>query len=103
MLRGPFRNLHSTSGEPLVAVDDGGPTPIIMSNEGVRQGDVLGPLLFCIALKPVLDALNAAVRKQFGARAESLGVYAYMDDIALTVPTGVCSFCSPNPASLLIR
>ena len=43
----------------------------IGSAEGGQQGDPMGPLLFCLALQPVLDLLDCPLR------------IAYMDDITL--------------------
>jgi hypothetical protein len=47
----------------------------ISSTEGVRQGCVLGPLLFCVG---IAEALRK-IRLQFPA----VGVFAFMDDISL--------------------
>ena len=44
---------------------------IIWSEEGVQQGDPLGPILFCLAIHPILLSLSATLR------------VGYMDDITL--------------------
>ena len=44
---------------------------IIWSEEGVQQGDSLGPILFCLAIHPILLSLSATLR------------VGYMDDITL--------------------
>ncbi len=55
----------------------GGPTElkfgdhIICSEEGAQQGDPLGPLLFCLAVHPLLTSLRSDLR------------VAYMDDVTL--------------------
>ena len=48
----------------------------IDSANGVRQGDPLSSLLFCLYVKPAIDALVADVH--FGSR---INVYAYVDDV----------------------
>ena len=54
---------------------------MIQSTEGVRQGDVLGPLLFCIALKSAIDEAIAELQKEMPDN--NVRVFAYMDDITL--------------------
>ena len=51
-------------------------THFVDSANGVRQGDPLSSLLFCLYLKPAIDALVAD--PQFGSR---ISVYAYIDDV----------------------
>ena len=48
----------------------------IESANGLRQGDPLSTLLFCLYLKPAIDAL--ASDPAFGARIQ---IYAYVDDV----------------------
>ena len=48
----------------------------IASANGVRQGDPLSSLLFCLYLKPAIDALVA--NADYGTR---ITVYAYVDDV----------------------
>ena len=47
----------------------------LLSTEGTRQGDVLGPALFALALQPCLVALHL--------RFPDVGIYAFMDDVTL--------------------
>ena len=54
------------------------PSSCLVSREGVKQGDPLAPLMFCLAVKPVLDGLQLIARNQ-GAG----GVVAFMDDITI--------------------
>ena len=65
------------SSSQLRCFDKAGKTACeIVSEEGVRQGSVLGPLLFSIALDPVLRHLSTEGRQHA----------AYLDDIAVVLP-----------------
>lgn len=44
---------------------------IVMSAEGVQQGDPLGPLLFCLTIHPLIASLSSSLR------------IAYLDDVTL--------------------
>ena len=44
---------------------------LIESQEGVQQGDPIGPLLFCLTIQPLLNALNSSLK------------VGYLDDITL--------------------
>ncbi|KAL0219785.1 hypothetical protein P9112_005438 [Eukaryota sp. TZLM1-RC] len=48
---------------------------ILSSSSGVKQGDPLGPLLFCLAIHPIL----MQIQEMF----PSLKMTAYMDDVVL--------------------
>jgi hypothetical protein len=48
---------------------------VILSQEGVQQGDPLGPLLFCLAIHPIILSCKSLLR------------IAYMDDITLGGPS----------------
>lgn len=52
----------------------------LLSQAGVRQGDVLGPLFFSIGAAHILEAL---------ATVPSIRPWAYLDDILVAVPHGV--------------
>ena len=49
----------------------------ISSEEGIQQGDPLGPLTFCLAIQPILRSLNSEL------------IIGYMDDITLGGPATV--------------
>ena len=49
---------------------------LAFSNEGVRQGDPLGPPLFALAIHPILLQLD----QEF----PQLSIYAYLDDVTVT-------------------
>jgi len=56
---------------------------------GVKQGDPMGSLLFCLGLQSQLEALSDFVRQEVMARypdAEGTGVVAYIDDISIICP-----------------
>lgn len=79
-LRGFFNQFYVRESELVVCVD-GEDCPVLFSSEGVRQGDVLGPLFFCIALKGAMDRVLARYAQAYpGAE---LTVLCYMDDITV--------------------
>ena len=53
-LRALFNAMYVEQSE-LIVRGAGLDCAVICGSEGVRQGDVLGPLLFCIGLKPILE------------------------------------------------
>ena len=79
-VRALFNAFYAEQGD-LVVRGEGGEHPVISSSEGVRQGDVLGPLLFCIALKPAIT--RALEQFNLLLPGKSVSVYAYMDDITI--------------------
>uniref|UniRef100_A0A0G4I397 Reverse transcriptase domain-containing protein n=1 Tax=Chromera velia CCMP2878 TaxID=1169474 RepID=A0A0G4I397_9ALVE len=74
------------SPTPTFFQKDTGETKVIFSEEGVQQGDVMGPALFCIGLKPVLDRLSNRLREQHRSKSTFIG--AFMDDVGLIFPSG---------------
>lgn len=54
----------------------------------MRQGDVLGPLLFCYALKPAIEKTQQLFKRQFPA--EKVTFHAYMDDITIIGTETAC-------------
>uniref|UniRef100_A0A0G4IEJ2 Uncharacterized protein n=1 Tax=Chromera velia CCMP2878 TaxID=1169474 RepID=A0A0G4IEJ2_9ALVE len=56
----------------------------ITYEEGVQQGDVAGPLLFCMGLKPSLDGLLGDLQAKHGGR--GCFVSAFMDDVSIVFP-----------------
>jgi len=64
----------------LFGLDGEAEPAVIMSAQGVQQGDPLGPLLFALALQPVLLA--------FRQEHPSLALPAYLDDLMLMALSG---------------
>jgi len=63
---------------PLHLFDRDGPVASFTSQRGSRQGCVLGTLLFCLGLQPILEEASGDLDK--------LTVSAYIDDLAVTGP-----------------
>jgi hypothetical protein len=57
--------------KPSILVTDDG--TVLASAEGVRQGDPLGPLLFSLAFRPTIEALQKALPRAT--------IVAYLDDV----------------------
>uniref|UniRef100_A0A0G4I063 Reverse transcriptase domain-containing protein n=1 Tax=Chromera velia CCMP2878 TaxID=1169474 RepID=A0A0G4I063_9ALVE len=77
---------YGRQAAPTFFQTDSGETRVIMSEEGVQQGDVMGPALFCIGLKPVLDRLAEMLQQQHPRQSTMIG--AFMDDVGLIFPAG---------------
>ena len=71
---------------PLIVIDKGKAALHLRSETGVRQGSVLGPLLFCLAIHPILQKIAATT---------DVDLVAYLDDITIISRSG-----SPRAASL---
>ena len=56
------------------------------SQTGVRQGDPLGGALFCLALQPALQQLQALISNAVNADPNKLFVRAFADDIGVSGP-----------------
>ena len=61
---------------PLSVLQEGKCVAKILSASGVRQGSVLGPLLFCLAIQPTLQRISSTC--------PNVQVAAYLDDITIT-------------------
>uniref|UniRef100_A0A0G4HAC7 Reverse transcriptase domain-containing protein n=1 Tax=Chromera velia CCMP2878 TaxID=1169474 RepID=A0A0G4HAC7_9ALVE len=72
----------------LVFRDQSGLLRRITCEEGVQQGDVADPLLFCMGLKPSLDGLLGDLQVKHGGRGCFVG--AFMDDVSMVFP--LCPF-----------
>ena len=83
----------------------GAPSPLVnrlgeqigSSQTGVRQGDPLAALLFCVAVHPAIEEMNTMIREVAGpseALENVVWIASYMDDISIAVPakyaTQVC-------------
>ena len=63
---------------PLYLFDREGLVESFTSERGSRQGCVLGTLLFCLGLRPILEGASAGL--------SDLTISAYIDDIAVVGP-----------------
>ena len=86
-LRSLFNAMYVEQSELLVQSDEG-ECPVICGTEGVRQGDVLGPLLFCIGLKPAIDRTLELM--QIKHPEMSVSLFAYMDDVTIVGTSEAC-------------
>ena len=85
----PFARLWL--GRPSSFVWQQGPLSRSISQaEGVEQGDPLSPALFCLGLRPALQALQQEIREDLGER-----ILAYLDDVTI--------LASPQRALHLVR
>ena len=85
----PFARLWL--GRPSSFVWQQGPVSRSISQaEGVEQGDPLSPALFCLGLRPALQALQQEIREDLGER-----ILAYLDDVTI--------LASPQRALHLVR
>jgi hypothetical protein len=65
----------------------------LRASEGAEQGDVWGPILYSLALRPCVAALEEDLRAQLRAQgwseaevSEAVGISAYLDDLVIRVP-----------------
>ena len=87
-LRQLFNAFYVEQGE-LIIRSDQADCPVISSSEGVRQGDVLGPLFFCLALKPAIDNTIQKFRTTYEDKAMPK-FFAYMDDVTIVGEESSC-------------
>ena len=86
-LRQLFNHFYVEQGDLIVRgteIDH----PVISSSEGVRQGDVLGPLFFCYALKPAIEKTQAIFSSRFPDK--PVEFHAYMDDVTIIGDEDTC-------------
>jgi len=86
-LRALFNAMYVEQSE-LIVRGEGADCAVISGSEGVRQGDVLGPLLFCVALQPALERTHAL----FASRHPDMKahLFAHMDDVTIVGSEGAC-------------
>ncbi|KAL0228364.1 hypothetical protein RCL1_004507 [Eukaryota sp. TZLM3-RCL] len=65
------------------------------SSSGVKQGDPLGPFLFCLSIQPILNLLKS--------KFSQLEIVAYMDDISLIAPFEIINEVSQLVSSLYLE
>ncbi len=70
---------YGNATDCLLTTDDGQCARVV-SSQGVRQGDPLGPYLFSIAFRSTVEALQEAAVKRGGK------VWAYLDDVVGVLP-----------------
>ena len=77
-------NIYTNSSTRIVW--NGICSALFLVNNGVKQGGVMSPILFCIYLDGLLNLLAAAQISCFIGRV-FVGCLAYTDDIVLIAPT----------------
>jgi len=90
----PF--LRQFYSEPSELLFQGVQSPAVLeSARGVRQGDPMGPFLFCIAYQDVLEAGSAVIRDEQGL------VVSYLDDSPVAAPLGTLgrAYCAMEAAA----
>ena len=87
-LRALFNAMYVEQSE-LIVRGAGLDCAVICGSEGVRQGDVLGPLLFCVGLKPILERTQSIFAERHPQLVMHL--FAYMDDITIVGTEDACA------------
>jgi hypothetical protein len=74
----PIYRLAAWSLKPtsLIVIQDSHRKASLSSSSGVRQGSVLGPLLFCLALQPILTRIKATCDVTMGAHLDDITICA---------------------------
>jgi hypothetical protein len=77
---------YGTPATLFITDHENGSIHTILSQQGVRQGDPLGPYLFSLAYRSQLDRLRKAIDQEY--RSERSLAAAYLDDTFLIIPKG---------------
>ena len=77
-----IRKLYGDADKPslMYGLEGQAAAELVLSAEGVQQGDPLGPLLFALVLLPIMQA--------FKLRFPSLSLPGFLDDLTICIVTG---------------
>lgn len=85
---------------------------VILSEEGVQQGDPLGPLLFCLVIQPIISNLQSKLNEWYlddGSIGDSIDtviadiktIKTLSEEVGLTLNTSTCEALCMKPLSEL--